>query len=198
MSEGEPPGEPKQEFGELIQQPGEPVQQPDEPMRRPRGRHAIRPEPLAGEGWRAKLAAAAAPVVASVEPRVAAAAAWLFERRLHVLIISATVATIAMIGGTVALISFSGAARPADEASNVVGTSRPTSTDPADRNTYSPILPSPGPTPSAAPKTPTPTPSPGDDTDVPTATPVEPTPTPTPDTNGRPDPPGHTKKPDKP
>ena len=76
----------------------------------------------AADGWRARLAAVAAPVVASVEPRVAGAAEWLFERRLHVLIVAASVATIAMIGGAVALISFAGAPQPADEASTVVET----------------------------------------------------------------------------
>ena len=119
-------------------------QQADEPMRRPRGRHrglpAAAPAPAA-DGWRARLAAAAAPVVASVEPRLAVAAEWLFERRLHVLIVAASVATIAMIGGAVALISFAGAPQPADEAANVVETPRPTSTDPASPNTYAPILP---------------------------------------------------------
>ena len=87
-------------------------QQGDEPMRRPRGRHRGLPAPApapAADGWRARLAAAAAPVVASVEPRLAVAAEWLFERRLHVLIVAASVATIAMIGGAVALISFAGA-----------------------------------------------------------------------------------------
>ena len=49
-----------------------------------------RPPAPAGDGWRARLAAATAPVVASVEPRAAAAAEWLFERRLHVLIVAAT------------------------------------------------------------------------------------------------------------
>ena len=124
-------------------------QQADEPMRRPRGRHRGLPAAAAaapaGDGWRARLTAAMAPVVASVEPRAAAAAEWLFERRLHVLIVAATVATIAMIGGAVALISFAGAPGPADEAATVVETPRPTSDDPASGNTFAPILPSPGP-----------------------------------------------------
>ena len=89
-------------------------------MRRPRGPHRglpKRPTP-AGDGWRAKVTSAAAPVVASVEPRVASAAEWLFERRLHVLIVASTVATIAMIGGAVALISFASAPQPDDEAAD--------------------------------------------------------------------------------
>jgi len=201
VSEGDQPGEPKQEFGELIQQPGEPVEQSDEPMRRTRGRHARPAATPAGEGWRARVASALAPVVASAEPRIAVAAEWLFERRVHVLIVSATVATIAMLGGAVALISFAGAPQQADGATSVVETTRPTSTDPGDRNTYAPILPSPGPTPTLKPGTPTPSPTDDPDADAdPTATeaPVEPTAEPTPDTNGRPDPPGHTKKPVKP
>ena len=179
-------------------------QQAEEPMRRPRGRHRELPAGVApaADGWRARLAAAAAPVVASVEPRLAAAAEWLFERRLHVLIVAASVATIAMIGGAVALISFAGAPQPADEAANVVETPRPTSTDPASPNTYAPILPTPGPTPTNKPTTPaTPSPSPEDDPEVTvTEPPVEPTtePTPTEEPGGRPDPPGHTNKPEKP
>ncbi len=177
-------------------------QQADEPMRRPRGRHRGLPAGAApaGDGWRARLTAASAPVVASVEPRIAAAAEWLFERRLHVLIVAASVATIAMIGGAVALISFAGAPQPDDEASTVVDSPRPTSTDPASPNTYAPILPSPGPTPTIRPTAPaTPSPSP-DDAEAPaTEPPVEPPTEPvTEEPGGRPDPPGHTNKPDKP
>ncbi|GAA4370401.1 hypothetical protein [Agromyces bauzanensis] len=151
------------------------------------------------------MLAAAAPVVASLEPRLTATGAWLFERRLHVLIVSATMATVAMLGGAVALISFAGGSGPGDQASGGGTSPRPTSTDPGSPNSYAPILPSPGPTP---PSTPTPTPSTpppppagGGSTDPGTDVPVEPVPTPDPTTdtgNGRPDPPGHTKKPDKP
>ena len=158
----------------------------------------------AGDGWRARLAAATAPVVASVEPRAAAAAEWLFERRLHVLIVAASVATIAMIGGAVALISFAGAPGPADEAATVVETPRPTSDDPGSANTYAPILPSPGPGSSPATPAPaTPAPVPEEDPDVPvvedpdepTTDPIEPPQTEEPD---RPVPPGQSNKPDKP
>ncbi len=174
-------------------------------MRRPRGPHRglpKRPTP-AGDGWRAKVAAAAAPVVASVEPRVASAAEWLFERRLHVLIVAATVATIAMIGGAVALISFASAPQPDDEAATVVETPRPTSTDPASPNTYAPILPSPGPAPTFKPTTPAPSPDEEEAdvpaTDAPADPTTEPTTEPTPEEpGGRPDPPGHSNKPDKP
>ena len=134
-----------------------------------------------------------------------AAAEWLFERRLHVLIVAATVATIAMIGGAVALISFAGAPGPADEAATVVETPRPTSDDPDSGNTFAPILPSPGPRSSPAtpaPGTPTPSPDdpvvtdPNDPTTDPTTDPAEPPATEDPD--DRPVPPGQTNKPDKP
>jgi hypothetical protein len=184
-------------------------QQPEEPMRRPRGRHARRPAPVAGDGWRSKLAAAAAPVVASVEPRVAAAAEWLFERRLHVLVISATAATVVMIGGAVALISIAGGGvGPDDEVANVVEGVRPTTTQTGEPGTYAPILPSPGPEQHLAPATPGPTTPPepggGDDPgadEPPVEDPVEPTAEPEPEPDqprGNPNPPGQTKKPVKP
>ncbi|WP_136709709.1 hypothetical protein [Agromyces sp. H66] len=172
---------------------------PDEPLRRPRGRHARRAAPPVGSR-RARLLAAAAPIVAWLEPRLTAAGAWLFERRLHVLIVSATVATVAMLGGAVALISFAGGSGPGDQAVGGGDAPRPTSTDPGAPNSYAPILPSPGPTPTPTPSSPPPTPGDGS-TDPGDDVPVEPVPTvePPPDTgNGRPDPPGHTKKPDKP
>ena len=177
-------------------------EEPEQPVRRPHGRHA---QPKAGSGtiagWRARIVAAVAPFMAWAEPRISSTGAWLYERRLHVLIVSATVATVAMLGGAVALISFAGAPQPVDDASTVVDATRPSSTDPASPNTYAPILPSPGPTPSIKPGTPTPTPMPSPDEvpDDPTATtPAEPTTVPTDDPNGRPDPPGQTNKPDKP
>jgi len=182
-------------------------QQPEEPMRRPRGRHARRPAPVAGDGWRAKVAAVAAPLVASAEPRIAAAAEWLFERRLHVLVISATAATVIMIGGAVALISIArGGVAPDDEIASVVEGPRPTSTEPGEPGTYAPILPSPGPQRSVVPSTPAPTPAPdpgtGDDpaADEPAVEdPVEPTTEPEPDQpRGNPNAPGQTKKPEKP
>ena len=176
-------------------------------MRRPRGRHARRPAPVAGDGWRAKVAAVAAPVVASVEPRVAAAAAWLFERRLHVLVISASAATVIVIGGAVALISMArGGVASDQEVASVVDGVRPTSSETAEPGTYAPILPSPGPDRSVDPSTPTPTPAPdpgaGDDPavdDPAVEDPVEPSTEPEPDEpRGNPDAPGQTKKPVKP
>jgi hypothetical protein len=170
-------------------------EQPDEPMRRPRGRHAVpKAGAVAGDGWRARLTA----VVASVEPRITAAGAWLFERRLHVLIVASMVATVAMIGGAIALISFSGGQQPDDEASTIVDTDRPTSTDPGVPSTFAPILPSPGPPPSISPTAPAPLPEeePADPaTDTPVEPPAEPAETepPAPAT-----PPGATNRPDKP
>jgi hypothetical protein len=169
-------------------------EQPDEPMRRPRGRHAVpKAAAVTRPGWRTRLTA----VVASVEPRISTAGAWLFERRLHVLIFAATVATVAMIGGAVALISVTGGQQP-DEASTVVDTDRPTSTDPGAPSSFAPILPSPGPPP---PISPTNSPSPPEDepVDPVTGAPIEPpaepaaTEPPAPAT-----PPGATNRPDKP
>jgi outer membrane biosynthesis protein TonB len=164
------------------------------------GRHAAPPAGVGASvvGLRARAVALLAPVLAVVEPRIAAAAAWLFERRLHVLIVAASVATVAMLGGAVALISFVGLPRPpADGTSSVVDTTRPSSTDPASPNTYSPILPSPGPPPSFGPTSPTqPAEDPADPaTDTPDDPTVEPAPTeePAPET-----PPGATNRPDKP
>jgi len=174
-------------------------EQTDEPMRRPRGRHAAsKPRAVQGAAWRARLTAAAAPVVASVEPRISAAGAWLFERRMHVLIISATVATVAMIGGAVALISVTGAPRPAGEAATVIDSPRPTSTDPDSPSTYAPILPSPGPPPSASPTSPAPPPA-DEPADPATDAPAEPSAEPE-DTEPRPSEtaPGATNRPDKP
>jgi hypothetical protein len=177
----------------------------DEPAReapRRRGRHAApAPSPAAAEGtWRARARAALAPLLAAVEPRLSAAGAWLLERRLHVFIISAAVAVIALLGGTVALLQLS-APQPEDEATTVLRTSRPTSSDPAAPNTLGPILPSPGPsTPGTPVRTTTPTPAPGDDAQPPVDEEdpvVGPTPEPTKEP-GRDTAPGQTKKPDPP
>lgn len=170
-------------------------EQPDEPMRRPRGRHAVpKAGAVAANGWRARLAA----VAASVEPRISAAGAWLFERRLHVLVVAATVATVAMIGGAVALISFTGTQQPGDGGSTVVNTDRPTSTAPGTPSSYAPILPSPGPPPSISPTSPTPSPE-DEPVDPVTGAPLEPPAEPA-ETEPAPpaNPPGETKRPDKP
>lgn len=149
------------------------------------------------------MVAAAMPVLAALEPRISAAGAWLLERRLHVLIVASTLATIAMIGGAMALISSAGQGGRDDEAAEIGDSPRPTSTDPGSPHSYAPILPSPGPTRTPAPTT-TPTPDEGTTDpgivvpDAPIDT-ADPTVEPSADTgNGRPDPPGHTNKPPKP
>ena len=117
------------------------------------------------------------------------------------LIVAASVATIAMIGGAVALISFAGAPQPADEAANVCRYSPADVDRPGVAEHLRADLPTPGPTPTIKPTTPAPpAPSPEDEPEVPGAEPpVEPTTEPvTEEPNGRPDPPGQTNKPDKP
>ena len=109
-----------------------------EPMRRPRGRHAV-PK-------------------TSVEPRISAASAWLFERRVHVLPFTVSLATVAMIGGTLALNPFAGAPRPESEVATVVSTDRPTPTDRAAPSTSAPIVATPGTPPSISPTSPPPQP----------------------------------------
>ena len=136
-------------------------EQPGELMRRPRGRarHAARePVAVARHGWRARLAAVAGLIAASVERRISAAGAWLAERRLRVLIFTISVVTVAMIGGAVALIASTGAPRPVGEAARVLDTHRPTPTDPGASTSHAPILPSPGPPPSTSPTSPAPSP----------------------------------------
>jgi hypothetical protein len=172
------------------------AKQPDEPMRRPRGRHAVpKARALAADGWRARLAT----VEAAVERRTSAAGAWLFERRLHALIVVATVTTVAMIGGAVALISFPGPQQPDDDAATiVVDTDRPTATDPGAPSTYAPILPSPGPPPSISP-TNTPQPLEDEPVDPVTGAPVEPPSEPEATQPSGPETvPGATNRPDKP
>jgi hypothetical protein len=112
----------------------------DAATRRPRGRRAAPPAGPAS-GLRATLA----PALAVVEPRVAAAGAWLYERRLHVFIVASTVATLVLIGGTVALLQLSSPPPHDEDAAPAVSTSRPTSTEPAYPGTLAPILPSPAP-----------------------------------------------------
>ncbi|WP_173922862.1 hypothetical protein, partial [Agromyces sp. Marseille-P2726] len=100
---------------------------------RSRGRRAA-PSPSPSSGLRASLA----PAIAVVEPRVAAAGAWLHERRLHVFIISAAVASFLLIGGTVVLLQLSAPPQHHDDAAPAVSTSRPTSTEPAYPGTLAP------------------------------------------------------------
>lgn len=152
-------------------------EQRHEPTRRPRGRAApTAAEPVVPGGRRARRAAAAAPVATSVETRILAAAAWLFERRVRVLISAVSVVTVAMIGGALALIPFAGAPRPDGEAATVIDTGRPTPTDPTTASNSAPIVVSPEPRPSPGPTGPTPRPEApaAPVTDAPVAPPAEP------------------------
>lgn len=115
---------------------------------RRRGRHAAPPTGVVSAGGlRGPAGAMIAALIAIVEPRLAAAGAWVFERRVHVLVVAASVAAVAMIGGTVALVAWSGAPRPDQETASVVDATRPTSTEPGTASTFPPILPTPGPAP---------------------------------------------------
>jgi hypothetical protein len=133
-------------------------------------------------GRRARRAAAATPVAASVESRILAAAAWLFERRARVLVSAVSVATVAMIGGALAFIPFAGAPRPDSEAATIVDTGRPTPIDPTTPSSSAPVVASPGPRPSPGPTSPTsptsPTPRPeapaAPVTEAPVAPPADP------------------------
>ncbi|MBT2497694.1 hypothetical protein J7E25_01150 [Agromyces sp. ISL-38] len=136
--------------------------------------------PVVAGGRRARRAAVAAPVAApvaaSVEPRISAAAAWLFERRVHVLI-ATSVVTVALIGGALALNPFASAPRPVGEVATVADTDRPTPFDPAAPGSSAPIVASPGPTPSISPTSPAPRPEAppaAPVTDAPVAPPAEP------------------------
>jgi hypothetical protein len=116
-----------------------------------------------------------------------------------VFVAAATVATLALLGGTVAVLQLTRAPQQSDDAAPAVGTSRPTSSDGSYPSTFAPILPTPG--------TPTPLPPLHETAEpqLPDATPTEeavpepePQPTTEPDGNGRDTAPGQTKKPDKP
>lgn len=134
---------------------------PDEPLTRRRGRHAA-PSAAPATSWIGRIAPVTARMRARTSPRAGAAAAWLLERRLHVLVIGSGVATAALIGGSVAVLQLSAPA-PDEEASVVVPTSRPTSTDPASPNAFGPVLPSPSPASPVAPATQAPVGPPADE-----------------------------------
>ena len=176
---------------------------------RRRGRHAAPAVGVASSvgGLRGRVAALVGPLIAAVEPRLAAAGAWVFERRVHVLVVAASVAAVAMIGGAMALISVSGAPQPGDEAATVVEAPRPTSSDPGAPSTFPPILPTPGPAsdPSSPPPPETGTgdpvaDAPADPTTEPTTEPGDPEDEPDEpgDEHPRDTAPGATNRPDKP
>lgn len=176
---------------------------PGEPLKRARGRHAA-PSAAPAASWISRVTTATAQMRARTSPRLAAAAAWLRERRVHVLVIGSGVATAALIGGSVAMLQLSAPVHDEEASVPVVlPTSRPTSTDPASPNAFGHILPSPSPSPSpappVAPSTQAPVESPADETLEP---PVDdaPAPEPAPEFNEprRETAPGATNRPDKP
>lgn len=159
-------------------------EQRHEPIRRPRGRHALpraaAPEaaPTAAGSRRAHRARRAgrssvgAPAAASVARHTSAVAAWLFDRRVHVMIFTASVAIVVM-GGTLALSPFADAARPGRDVATVADTDRPKPTDRAASSSAAPVVASPAPSPSTGPASPTPQPSEAPVAPLPEA-PVEP------------------------
>lgn len=125
---------------------------------------------------------------------------WISAHRLLVLIGGALLVSTLAIGGTIAMI----AQVPAPTAGGGIAEDDPARPRPGSGFT----MPSPAPTTSPSP-TPTPTPGPTDDPGTgdagtpvvdpePTDEPLAPTTDPVTDSNGRPDPPGATNRPDKP
>jgi hypothetical protein len=155
---------------------------------RPRGRRAAP---------RSRVAIALEPFA----PAVAATTAWLSKHRLGALIAAASLATVAMLGGGIALIQSAGAGagasgdnRDGGDPYSMLDDPRPTSTAPAGPSPFGPILPTPAPRPATPTPTPTPTPSPDDAIEPPAVDEpvVEPEPT------TEPDPPGRGNGPKKP
>lgn len=165
---------------------------------RRRGRHAAPADstPAVG-GLTSALGAGFARAATWVGPRRATAVAWVSKRRLPVFVVAATFATVAMLGGTIAVLQSTAPPHQADDAAPAVGTVRPTSTERGEPGTFGPILPSPGaPTPLAPLAT---TPPPDDADAPPPSDPPSPEPTPEPTDGGtgtgRDTAPGQTKKP---
>jgi hypothetical protein len=159
-------------------------ERPSEPSLRPRGRRAAP---------KSSLATALEPLA----PAVVATTAWLSKHRLGALIAAASVATVAMLGGGIALIQSAGAGAgaPGDDGDSysMLDDPRPTSTAPAGPSTFGPILPTPAPRSATPTPTPTPTPSPDDVVEQPVDEPVvEPAP------STEPEPPGRGNGPKKP
>ncbi len=111
--------------------------------------------------------------VAGIRFRVAAVLAWLFERRMHVLVVTVTIATVAMISGALVLIAVTGESRSDGQLATAVDIERPTPTDPGVASSRAPILPSPGPPSPVQPVNPAP-PMEGEPADPATAAPLEP------------------------
>ena len=161
-------------------------ERPSERSLRPRGRRAAPKSPLAT-------------ALEPLAPAAAATTAWLSKHRVGALIAGASLATVAMLGGGIALIQSAGAgpgaSDPGDDGGSysMLDDPRPTSTAPAGPSPFGPILPTPAP-PSSTP-TPTPTPAPDEVVEPPVADEPVVEPTPSPDTD---DPPGRGNGPKKP
>jgi hypothetical protein len=159
-------------------------ERPSERSLRPRGRRAAP---------KSRLATALEPLA----PALAATTAWLSKHRLGALIAAASLATVAMLGGGIALIQSAGAGAGApgddDGSYSMLDDPRPTSTAPAGPSRFGPILPTPKP--GAATPTPTP-PSPEAVVEPPVVD--EPVVEPTPTTGPDPDGPGRGNGPKKP
>jgi hypothetical protein len=154
-----------------------------EPPLRPRGRRAAP---------KSRVATALEPLA----PALAAVTAWISAHRLGAMIGVCGLATVAMLGGGIALIQSSGVGAPepgpdADSSFSMLDDPRPTSATPSAPSPFGPILPTP------APPTALPTPNPEEVVEPPVGDEpvVEPTPTAEP---GPADPPGRGNGPKKP
>lgn len=123
------------------------------------GRHAAPPVGPAASG-------------AGIRDRLVAGLAWLFERRLHVLMVTVSIAIVAMISGAVMLIAFTGESRPDGQLATAVDPDRPTPTGSEVPSTYAPILPTAAPSSSTSPTNPAPQ-AESEPADPATDTPVE-------------------------
>lgn len=124
------------------------------------GRHAV---PTAGSGAS----------VSGLRDHVVSVLAWLFARRLHVLVVVVSIATIAMISGTVVLFASTGGSGRDGQFAAAGDVDRPTPTDLAPPSTYAPILPSATPPSSISPTNPPPA-TEGGPADPSTDAPLEP------------------------
>lgn len=150
--------------------------------------------PLRPRGRRAAPKSALARVVEPLAPALAAATTWVSTHRLGAMIAVCSIATVAMLGGGIALIQSSGAGAPEPDADSysMLDDPRPTTTTPAAPSPFGPILPTP------APPTAVPVPEPDEAVGPPVDEPVD---EPAPSAEPEPDPgdgPGRGNGPKKP
>lgn len=124
-------------------------------------------------GRHAAAAAGPGASVAGLRGHIVSALAWLFERRLHLLVVAVSIATVAMISGAVVLFASTNESGGDGSFATAVDTERPTPTDPGAPSTSAPILPSPTPPSSIRPTNPPPR-AEGGPADPATDAPVEP------------------------